>query len=73
MEQQFWVSARAADKGTRKFANQLFEGVVAQCESIDELIGKVSENWKLERLASVEGGILRLAIHEIRSGRRCPR
>jgi N utilization substance protein B len=67
VEKEFWKSAGAADS-TRKFANQLFEGAVAQAEAIDQLVSKVSENWRLERLAAVDRSILRLAIYEIRSG-----
>ena len=50
VEQLFWKSARAADS-TRKFANQLFEGAIAEAEPTDKLVQKLSENWKLERLA----------------------
>jgi N utilization substance protein B len=67
VEKQFWKSAPATES-TRVFANYLFEGTVAKCGEIDELVAKVSENWKLERLASVDRSILRLAIYEIRSG-----
>jgi N utilization substance protein B len=67
VEKLFWKSAPAADQ-TRKFANQLFEGAVAQAESNDQLVSKLSENWRLERLATVDRSILRLAIYELRSG-----
>ena len=67
VEQFFWKSARATDE-TRRFANQLFEGAVAQAETIDPLIGKLAENWRIERLATVDRNILRLAIHELRTG-----
>jgi transcription antitermination protein NusB len=67
IEQNFWKSARAADS-TRKFADQLFEGAIAQSDSNDKLVGELSENWRLERLAAVDRNILRLAIYEIRSG-----
>jgi transcription antitermination protein NusB len=67
VEKQFWKSAGAADS-TRKFANQLFEGTVAQAETIDQLVTKLAENWRLDRLAAVDRSILRLAIYEIRSG-----
>ena len=72
VEEQFWKSARAED-ATRKFANQLFEGAVAQCVVIDQLVEKIAENWHLERLAAVDRGILRLAIYEIRSGTAPPK
>lgn len=67
IEQNFWKSARAADS-TREFANQLFEGAIAQADASDKLVGDLSENWKLERIAAVDRNILRLAIHEIKSG-----
>jgi len=67
IEKHFWKAARAADS-TRKFANQLFEGAIAQADSTDRLVEKLSENWKLERLAAVDRNILRLAIYELRAG-----
>jgi transcription antitermination protein NusB len=67
VEKLFWKSAPAADE-TRKFANQLFEGAVSQAEANDQMVTKLSENWRLDRLATVDRGILRLAIYELRSG-----
>lgn len=67
IEQNFWKSARAADS-TRKFAVQLFEGAVAEADKSDALIQKLSENWRLDRLAAVDRNILRLAIFELRYG-----
>lgn len=68
----FWKSARAADS-TRKFADQLFEGSVAQAHASDVLVEKLSENWRLDRLAVVDRSILRLAIYEIRFGTAPPK
>jgi transcription antitermination protein NusB len=67
VEQHFWKLARAAES-TRKFANQLFEGAVAEIDASDKVVGKLSENWRLERLAAVDRSILRLAIYELRFG-----
>jgi transcription antitermination protein NusB len=67
IEQNFWKSARAADS-TREFANQLFEGAITHADASDKLVGDLSENWKFERIAAVDRNILRLAIHEIKSG-----
>ena len=72
VEQLFWKSARAADS-TRKFADQLFEGALAEAEKSDKLVEKLSENWKLERLAAVDRSILRLAIYELRFGTAPPK
>lgn len=63
----FWRSARAAES-TRRFATDLFEGAVAQAEEIDRLIERASANWRLERMAAIDRGILRLAIYELRAG-----
>jgi len=41
---------------------------VAQAAANDALVGKLSENWKFERLAAVDRNILRLAIYEFKSG-----
>jgi len=67
IEKNFWKAARAADS-TRKFANQLFEGAVDQAEATDNLVEKLSEHWRLDRLAAVDRNILRLSIFELRSG-----
>lgn len=72
LEKTFWKSAHAEDK-TRNFANQLFEDAVALAPAIDQLVGKLSENWQLDRLATVDRGILRLAISELRLGTAPPK
>lgn len=72
VERHFWKSARAADE-TRKFANQLFEGAVAEAASADRIVEKLSENWRLDRLAAVDRSILRLAIYELRFGTAPPK
>lgn len=67
IEESFWKTARAAES-TRRFANELFEGAVAQAEASDLLIEQLSQNWRLERMAEIDRGISRLAIYELRSG-----
>jgi transcription antitermination protein NusB len=72
VERTFWKSARAADE-TRKFANRLFEGAVATAGATDALVGQLSENWRVERMPPIDRSILRLAIHEMRSGSAPPK
>ena len=67
LEEKFWREAKAADS-TREFANQLFEGAAHEATELDELIVKHAENWKLERMAILDRAILRLAMHELRTG-----
>ena len=66
LEGKFWKSAKAAEQ-TRVFANQLFEGAAHDSAALDELIAKFAENWRLDRLATIDRAILRLAIHEMRA------
>jgi N utilization substance protein B len=72
IKQNFWKLARAAES-TRKFADQLFDGAVAEAASSDKLVEKLSENWRLDRLATVDRNILRLAIYELRFGTAPPK
>jgi transcription antitermination protein NusB len=67
IENSFWKSAHAAES-TRRFANELFEGAVAQVDSNDKIVEQLSKNWRPERMAEIDRGILRLAIYELRSG-----
>lgn len=72
VEQLFWKSARASAE-TRKFASELFGGAVAHCDGNDELVGKLSQNWRVERLAVVDRNILRLALYELGAGTAPPK
>jgi len=44
----------------------LVNGVVEHQVQIDEVIKKYLENWKLERLATVDRNLLRLAVYELK-------
>ena len=66
VEAGFWKRQRA-EKSTRTFANQLFEGAVADAAAIDDLLKKHSKNWRMDRMAAIDRSILRLGIYELRS------
>jgi transcription antitermination protein NusB len=67
VEKNFWKQAKASEP-TRRFADELFEGAVSQAKTSDTLIETLAANWKLDRIASVDRSILRLAIYEFRFG-----
>ncbi len=67
LELKFWKAAKAADS-TREMADKLFEGAVQEVGTLDEIITKHADNWKIERLAAIDRAVLRLAIHELRVG-----
>ena len=49
----------------REFAQLLVRGVAEQANAIDEMIRKVSEHWRLERMPRVDRNILRLSAYEL--------
>lgn len=72
VEKLFWKSARASDS-TRQFAEELFQGAVAEVGALDQIVDKLADNWRLERLAAIDRSILRLAVYEMRLGATPPK
>ena len=55
------------------FANQLLTGTVEHVEQIDEYIRRHAENWRLDRMATVDRNILRLAVQEFLYDKETPK
>jgi N utilization substance protein B len=55
-----------------EFAEQLFTGVVAQLDKLDQLVQSHAQNWRLGRMAAVDRNVLRLAAFELISGGKSP-
>jgi N utilization substance protein B len=72
LEGKFWKSAKAA-AATRAFAEKLFEGAAKDIAVLDALIVGHSDNWRFERMAAIDRAILRLSIHELRTGETPPK
>lgn len=49
----------------RRFTEDLVRGVAAHTEEIDRLIGQLSTNWSVDRMARVDLAILRLGGYEL--------
>ena len=47
------------------YARSLVEGTLENRDTIDHLIRKYAENWRLERMPIIDRSILRLAIYEM--------
>jgi N utilization substance protein B len=60
----FW-ELHSAQKGARKFADELTNGVLSHLEEIDRHISDASTNFHISRLANVDRNILRLAVYEL--------
>ena len=62
--EEFWLDKKeGAD--VKEFAEELVRGTINRLEEIDSMIGKVVENWLVERMSAVDRNILRFATHEI--------
>jgi transcription antitermination protein NusB len=49
-------------------AEELAAGIVSEVAALDAQAARISENWRMDRIAVVERNILRLGIHELRRG-----
>jgi N utilization substance protein B len=68
----FWQAREEADDDVRGFAEDLFRVAVAREPEITELIEKHSAHWRIERMASVDRNVLRMAIAEMLGFRGTP-
>ncbi len=66
IEDGFWRIARA-EKSTRAFADELFEGVASDAPALDAIVATHAENWRLDRMAVIDRAILRLGVFELRA------
>jgi N utilization substance protein B len=57
------VSASRID---RPLVEQLVRGVCKHRTEIDEQLTKLSQNWRLERMAIVERNVIRIALYELK-------
>lgn len=62
---QTFLPAQRVDDESARFARRLFEGAVAEAETLDALVREHAEHWRLERMAAVDRNILRLALFEM--------
>lgn len=53
------------EPSARRFAETLFRSALSRRDEIDALIRAGSDNWRIERMATVDRNVLRLALHEL--------
>ncbi len=61
----FWASTDDVDPDVREFAEDLHRVATTREEEIDKLIETHSQNWRLERMATVDRNLLRTAVAEM--------
>ena len=60
----FWTNFDSGGEA-QEFARELIDGVLANRERIDALIGEAVQHWRLPRLSRVDLSLLRLATFEL--------
>ena len=48
----------------RQFAATLARGAVANAAALDDRIGQAARHWRVERMATLDRLVLRMAVHE---------
>ncbi len=62
---QFINRRLLAEKKLVEFTEELIAGVRQHQPRIDEMIQQVAENWRLDRMATIDRNILRLGAYEV--------
>ena len=69
--EDFLAGLEAASSGSDRieesfdYAQTLVRGTLESSEEVDALIREHAENWRLERMPSIDRNILRLALYEM--------
>ena len=65
VEKLFWDAREDVDDETRGFADDLHRMATRREEEVDALIVKHAQNWRLERMPTVDRNLLRTATAEM--------
>lgn len=60
------VFEQSYDRETLAYAEELIDGVHAKLKDVDARIQAASRHWKVERMASVDRNVLRIATYELK-------
>ncbi len=69
----FWAERKTVEQDVRGFADDIFRTGTDRGEEIDALIEKHAENWRMERMATVDRNVLRTAVAEFLAFPKTPR
>jgi len=61
---RFWAE-KETDARTRRFAEELIEGVLQNREDLDRRIVGYAEHWDLDRMSGVDRNVMRMALYEM--------
>jgi N utilization substance protein B len=64
-EVERFIQGRLREPELRTFCLQLYDGVVQHLADIDQRLGAAAENWRVQRMATVDRNALRLGAFEL--------
>jgi N utilization substance protein B len=66
LARNFWseLADGELDEDGREFATRLALGTLAHLEEVDDRIKSRAEHWRIDRMATVDRNVLRLAVYE---------
>ena len=67
----FWEGLEVPG-AVREFAEKLVSGTWDQSDRLDEEIGRAAENWRMDRMATVDRNVLRMSAWEMLFDRETP-
>ena len=59
------LAGQAPDPEVSDFAQRLVDGVALHLPELDAEMTRVAENWRLERMPTIDRNIMRMAIYEL--------
>jgi len=62
---KLWETGGGDKEDVKEFADMLAAGVSTNIEEIDETIIRHAANWRLDRMATIDRNIMRLAVFEL--------
>ena len=62
---KFWESSEVVDDTVKRYSSVIVSGVEEHLSGVDGTIEKYADNWKLERMATIDRNILRIASFEL--------
>jgi len=61
---QYWESKKTSEE-IKEYSTWLVNGIISDQAKIDNIIQKVSEHWRISRMALVDRNILRMGVFEL--------
>lgn len=62
---EYFCACFCSSKKSQPFLKKLVTGVLGTIGQIDALVERFSQNWKIDRMSSVDRNVMRIAVYEM--------